>query len=96
MIINPNRKAIIIMHRYSVTVSKSILKRVKTPIQHKRNLSVAVAIGDEESEGVRVAGKGNIIRWREQEAGEDKIDHGEEATGVETYTKIRLRNGTNT
>jgi hypothetical protein len=39
------------LHRYSVTVSKSTLKRAKTPIQRKRLLSVAAAIGDEEREG---------------------------------------------
>ncbi len=66
-----------------MTVSKSALKRAKTPIQRKRLLSVAAAIGDEESEGVRVAGRGKTIGWRDEEGDEDKIDHDEEERGVE-------------
>ena len=63
-----------------MTVSKSALKRAKTPIQRKRLLSVAAAIDDEESEGVREE-KGTIGAWRE-EGGEDKIGHDEEESGV--------------
>ena len=67
-----------------MTVSKSALKRAKTPIQRKRLLSAAAAIGDGKSEGlVRVAGRGAIDGWKEEEEGEEKGDpDDEEESGV--------------
>ena len=56
-----------------MTVSKSALKRAKTPIQRKRLLSVAAAIGDEKSEGVmRVTRREAIEGWKEADGGEEK------------------------
>ena len=57
-----------------MTVSKSTLKRVKTPIQRKRLLSVAAAISDEEHEraGRRAVTEG----WMEEE--EEERGRGEE------------------
>ena len=62
-----------------MTVSKSALKRAKTPIQHKRLLSVAAAIRDEKSERVirgagRGAERGAIDGWKEEDGGEEKED----------------------
>ena len=81
-----------------MTVSKSTLKRAKTPIQRKRLLSFAAAIGDEEREGrvmlgAAAAGRGTRAasgwNWRDEgeEGGggeEEKGDHGDEdESGVE-------------
>lgn len=74
-----------------MTVSKSTLKRAKTPIQRKRLLSVAAAIGDEGREGMvrrRVAGRAAADGWREdleEGGGEEKgdRDNEEEECGVE-------------
>ena len=63
-----------------MTVSKSALKRAKTPIQRKRLLSVAAAIGDEGSaEAMR---RGNTIGWRDEESGEEKRDHDDKERGA--------------
>ena len=56
-----------------MTVSKSALKKAKTPIQRKRLLSVAAAIDDEDSVRVRNLGRRG---WRE-DGGETESD-GEE------------------
>ena len=73
-----------------MTVSKSTLKRAKTPIQRKRLLSFAAAIGDEEREGgtmlgAAAAGKARAASgWSRRDKEEEKVDHGDEdESGVE-------------
>ena len=59
-----------------MTVSKSTLKRVKTPIQRKRLLSVAAAISDEEHEraGRRAVTEGWMEEEEERGRGEERED----------------------